>query len=139
MFEKIIIKRKKKVPTFNMASLIDMVFLLLIFFMLSTTLVQQTGIDVNKPKAVSSKLLPRKNITITVTKEGNIYLENEKLSWDTFTKKIKQKIISNPQTTVVIVSDLDQKLGLIVDIMDEAKKNGAERLSIATSYEKWEE
>lgn len=135
--EKIIIRRKRKTPQLNMAPLIDMVFLLLIFFMLSTTFVQQTGIEINKPKAVSSKLLSRKNIIITVTKDSEIYLEKEKLDWKNFVEKLKQKI--NPNITVIIVSDLDQKLKLIVDIMDEVKKNGGEKLSIATSYEKWEE
>ncbi len=133
------IKHKRYKPEIQMAPLIDMVFLLLIFFMLTTTLSEQTGIDIKKPTAISSRLLPRKNIIVTLSKKDEIYLDGKKLLWEEFKNELKNKIISSPESTVVIAGDIDSKLGLAVDVMDEAKKYGAQKLAIATEYEKWEE
>ncbi|MFH1540537.1 MAG: biopolymer transporter ExbD [Elusimicrobiota bacterium] len=132
-------RKKRKKPEINMAPMIDMVFQLIIFFMVTTSLAQQTGIQIEKPKAVSSQLLPRKNIVITISKEGEICLEDKKLSWEEFKKNLKVKIESSPESMVVIATDLDSKVGIVVNVMDEAKRFGAQRLSIATEYEKWEE
>jgi len=133
------LKRKRKKPEIVMAPLIDMAFTLLVFFLLTTTLAHLTGIDVKNPKAVSSQLLPRKNILITVTKDREIFLEDKKMEWKEFKKALASRIASSPSDTVVINTDVDSKLGPVVDVMDEARKSGAQRISIATVYEKKEE
>ena len=133
------INRKKKAPEIVLAPMIDMVFLLLIFFMLTTTLVQNTGIEIKKPKAVSSILLPRKNIIVTVTADGSVLLEGKRLPWDAFRRELAGMITKSPDRMVVLNTDKGVLVGRIIDIMDEAKKNGAESLSIATEYETGEE
>ena len=133
------IKRKHRKPEVALAPLIDMVFILLIFFMLTTTLVQQTGVEVKKPKAVSSQLLPRKNILVTVTKEREFFLEGKQLDWESFRNALAKRIAESPGDMVIINTDADSKLGPVVDVMDEAKRYGAQRLSIATAYERWDE
>ena len=129
------IKRRRSRPEIIMAPLIDMVFLLLIFFMLTTTLVQNTGIEIKKPKAVSSKLLPRKNILVSIKRDGEILLEGRELSWVDFRRELESMISEAPERMVVINTDTDVKIGRVIDVMDEAKKNGAENLAIATEYE----
>lgn len=133
------IQIKKKNPNLELAPLIDMIFILLIFFMLTTTLVQQTGIEVKKPKAISSQLLPRRNILITITKEKDIFLEGKKMGWQEFKQALADRINKSPESMVIINTDMDSKIGIIVDVMDEAKKSGARKLSIATVYERWDE
>lgn len=133
-----IFKKIKNSPIINMAPLIDMVFLLLIFFMVTTNLTQQTGIEIKKPKAVNSKLLPRKNIIISVGKDEEIYIEENKITMESISDKVQELLLKEPDSIVIIMADIETKMGLAVDIMDECKKTGIQRLAIATSYEKWD-
>ena len=128
-------KRKRKRPELTIAPLIDIVFLLLIFFVVTTTFSQETGVVVEKPKAVKSDLIPKENLIIAVTREGQIYMEKENLSLKEVRAKVRKRLAKYPATTVIIMPDKETLTGILVDVLDECKIAGATKLSIATKVE----
>lgn len=128
-------KRKRKRPELSIAPLIDIVFLLLIFFVVTTTFSQETGVVVEKPKATKSDLIPRENLILAVTREGQIYMEKENLSLKELRVRVRKRLAINPATTVIIMPDKETLTGALVDVLDECKIAGATKLSIATRVE----
>ena len=128
-------KRKRKRPELTIAPLIDIVFLLLIFFVVTTAFSQETGVVVEKPKATKSDLIPKENLIIAVTREGQIYIEKENLSLKEVRAKVRKRLAINPATTVIIMPDKETLTGALVDVLDECKIAGATKLSIATKVE----
>lgn len=119
----------------NMTPLIDVVFLLLIFFMVSTTFVYTNSLKVNLPKAKGESVETKKNINIVITKQGVITIDGEQVSKLTFSAKLKELYNKNPNATVIIQADRDSRHGDVVFVMDESKKAGYDRFAIAAEEE----
>jgi len=129
-------ERRKKVSTqLNIAPLIDVVFLLLIFFMLSSHFVTQPGIKITLPTAVTAKLHPEEDIIIFITKDNVLYLNNEKVIVDNLLDKLSLKLREAKKKSVIIKADEKIDLGLAVKVMDIAKQAEAEGLVISTKVE----
>ena len=120
----------------DMTPLIDVVFLLLIFFMLSTSLSVSPGIKVDLPKS-SAEEVRKKKVTLRVAIEpsGRIYLEGKKLSLADLRKKFAAVGKKNSDALVVIEADRKVYHGLVVKVMDAAKISGLNKLAIATQPE----
>jgi len=119
----------------NMTPLIDVVFLLLIFFMVSTTFVYTNSLKVNLPKAKGESVETKKNINIVITKQGVITIDGQQVSKLTFGAKLKELYNKNPNATVIIQADKDSRHGDVVFVMDESKKAGYDRFAIAAEEE----
>lgn len=128
-------KRERRIPEITIAPLIDVVFLLLIFFVVTTTFTQETGVIVEKPKAVKSDIIPKENLIIALTKEGKIYMEKEDLSLKGLRERVRRRLFMYPEATIIIMADRDVSTGRLVDVLDECKIAGATKLSIATKVE----
>ena len=128
--------RRKKVGThLNIAPLIDVVFLLLIFFMLSSHFVTQPGIKITLPSATTAKPYPEEDIIISITKDNNLYLNEGEVTLDNLLDKLRIKIGKAEKKTVIIKADEKIDLGLAVKVMDIAKQAEAEGLVISTKIE----
>ena len=128
--------KHKPMSVFNFISLADIVLLLLIYFLLTSTYVVQKGIRVRLPKSVTSeKTTVSKQITITVTKSGAIFLNNKPVLLKDLSPKIKQLLEINPKQIIVLRADASIPLEQAVKVLDEAKKAGGEKLLIATYRE----
>jgi len=124
---------EKKVNTqLNIAPLIDVVFLLLIFFMLSSHFVTQPGIKITLPTAQTAKLHSEEDIIIFITKDNHLYLNNEEVMIDTLLDKLRSKIREVEKKSVIIKADEKIDLGLAVKVMDIARQAEAEGLVIST-------
>ena len=129
-------KGRKKIHThLNIAPLIDIVFLLLIFFMLSSHFVTQPGIKITLPKAVTAKLHPEEGIVIYISEDNAIYLNEEIVPLDTLLNELKIRIEQAGEKTVIIQADEKINLGLAVKVMDIAKQAEVEGLVISTKIE----
>ena len=121
-------------PEVNLTPLIDVVFLLLIFFMLSTSLSVNPGIKIDLPKA-SAEQVKKKKTTLRVAIEagGRIYLEGKKLSLVQLREKF-QVVGKEQGDEALVVIEADKKVyhGLVVKVMDAAKSAGLNKLAIAT-------
>jgi biopolymer transport protein ExbD len=117
----------------DIAPLIDVVFQLLIFFMLTSSFVMQPGIKVNLPKAVTSEVVKRETIEIVVSRENVTYLNGRVVT----SKEIKAifKLAAKRQQSILIKSDRRASLGRVVEIWDMARDLGISQISIATDQE----
>lgn len=124
-------------PEINLTSLIDVVFLLLIFFMVSTTFERQTLLKVDLPQAATSESAPvPERVELIVTADGRVFLDEQLLA-DTRRATIKAALAEvfprENETVLVIRADSEASHGLVVRAMDAASEQGIERLSIATT------
>ena len=127
---------RKRIHThLNIAPLVDVVFLLLIFFMLSSHFVAQPGIKLTLPTAITAKLHPEEEIIIFITKDNNLYLNEEQITFENLLDKLSIKVAEAKKKTVVIKADEKIDLGLAVKVMDIAKQAEAEGLVISTKME----
>jgi len=117
----------------NMAPLIDMVFLLLIFFMVTTSFVKETGIDVHRPTAATATLKNKGNILLGVSEAGGIFFEKKAIDIRSVRAHIERSLAENPEGAVVIVADRKSDTGVVVKVMDQCRLAGATRVSIAAA------
>ncbi len=117
----------------DIAPLIDVVFQLLIFFMLTSSFIMQPGIKINLPKAVTSEVIKQGNIEILVTGESVIYLNGKIVTLEELKKIFKQA--SKRDQTILIKSDRRASLGRVVEIWDLARDMGITQVNIATNQD----
>ena len=114
--------RNKVTPEFNMSSMTDIVFLLLIFFMIASTLVSAEAIDLLLPKS-SSKTTQTKSISVSVDKDVNYYIDMKKVGKDNLEAELLAKLGPQEESVITIRSDQDVEMKHVVFIMDIANKN----------------
>ena len=117
----------------DIAPLIDVVFLLLIFFMLTSSFVVQPGIKVRLPRAVTSEVIKTENIEILVTGENVIYLFSRVVTPDELRAFFKQT--AKREQTILIKADRHASLGRVVEVWDMARDLGIQQINIATNQE----
>ncbi len=110
----------------------DTVFLLLIFFMLSTSFVIQPGIQVRLPKAVTSEIQLKKDLILTITAENILFLNEELVTLDKLGEALQAAFAQRKDRILIIKADQEVRHGMVVQAMDIAKQSGADRLAIAT-------
>ena len=125
----------KSVRTFeiNLTPLIDVIFLLLIFFMLSSNFTQPTAINVRLPKAVTSDIVRDENLMIVVTSENIIYLNEKVITLDELKDVLSKG--AGAKRPVLIKADRRASVGRIVDVWDLGRSLGIERINVATDQE----
>lgn len=117
----------------DIAPLIDIVFQLLIFFMLTSSFVMQPGIRVNLPKAVTSEVVKYENIEIMVTGENVTYFNGKVVTTQELKNLLKQ--VAKRNQTILIKADRHASLGRVVEIWDMARDLGITQINIATNQE----
>ncbi len=128
--------RKKIKDTLNITPLIDIVFLLLIFFMLSSHFVTQPGLKITLPTAVTAKLHSEEDIIVFITEDNKLILNGKEVVLDKLRAELEIKLDKAGKKTVVIKADAKVDLGLAVKVMDRAKQAKAEGLVISTKVPK---
>lgn len=117
----------------NMGPLIDMVFLLLIFFVVTTSFVKEAGIDVQKSTAATAEVKERGNIMIGLTAEGEVYMEGKKVDVRAIRPLIERALAEDPESAVVIIADKQSETGAVVKVMDQCRLAGAKDVSLAAN------
>ena len=125
----------RKEVDINMSPLIDLVFLLLIFFMVTTSFVRETGIDVQRPSASTATITENGNILVAVSSEGTIHFDGRKIDIRSLRSHITRALSENPEGSVVIVADKVSYTGKVIQVMDQCRLAGAKRVSVAASRE----
>ena len=129
--------KKSEEPRVDLTPMVDVVFLLLIFFMISTTFVETPGLSIKLPES-SAETVDRepKEIKIYLSKEGDIFHKDQKISLPDFKKVLAEKGDEAAQTTFMLLADKDAKHGKVVALMDLARDSGYLKLAIATEQKK---
>jgi biopolymer transport protein ExbD len=115
----------------DISPLIDVVFILLIFFIVTTTFVEEPGVEVDKPRAVSAEMLQKQSILIAVTAEGNVVYGGREIG-ASGVQSIVKRIYRNEEIPVIIEADREAPSGLVIRVVGEAKRGGANLVSVAT-------
>ena len=118
----------------NISPLIDMVFILLIFFIVTTVFVKEPGIEVTKPYAINSEDLPKNVILLAVTPEGGVYYGGSDIGLGGVRLQVSRLLRENEDYPVIIQADQASKSGTIVRIIDECKLARAKKIYISTKH-----
>ncbi len=114
----------------NMSPLIDCVFLLLIFFIVTTVFVEETGVDIQKPQAVSVSDLEKHSLLIALTPDGRIVYGGREVDLNSVRGIVAQQLREH-EAPVIIMADQKSFTGQLVALMDECKLGGATHVSVA--------
>lgn len=125
-------KRETKEVEVNVTNMIDVIFVLLIFFILSTTFTKETGIDITKPTAESAGQLDKQYVLVGVTRDGTIHLNERQVDLAMLQAILKQEVMRDPEKSVVISADRGANMGVVVDIMDECNLANVKKVSVST-------
>jgi biopolymer transport protein ExbD len=115
----------------DIAPLIDVIFLLLIFFMLTSSFIFQPGIKINLPRAVTSEVIQEENLIITVSAENLIYLNNQAITLKQLKSHLQKAAAKNKP--LLIKADRKASLGRVVQIWDFCREVGLTQINIATN------
>jgi biopolymer transport protein ExbD len=120
----------------NLAPLIDMVFQLIIFFMLSSSFIMQPGIKIKLPKAETTETIKEREIFVDISENGTIFYNGKAVSLVKLKSIFEEEIKNNGNEIILVIKgDKDTKHGIVVSVMDLARKCGIERIAIATMPE----
>lgn len=131
-----ILKRKRLEANIDITPMIDVTFMVVIFFMLTSTFVLQPGIEIRLPTAVTRDLKEAKELIITVTKNGELYLNRERVTPVSLYHRLDRAFRNHD--LIIIMADRDVKHHYVIEAMDIAKQAGIKKIAIATEVKEAE-
>jgi biopolymer transport protein ExbD len=129
-------RRERRKPEISIAPLIDMVFLLLLFSLVTASFTRETGVEVARPVAASAKYPGKENILVAVTERGTVHINERTVDLRTLRAVLERELRRRPTSAVIIVADKAAKTGVLVDVIDECRLAGAKKVSIASTIER---
>ena len=125
--------RRRDEVVLDVTPLIDIVFQLVLFFMVSTTFVTSPGIEVDLPRSSSQTILrDNDDLQVWVTEAGSVFVDNDPVDWSALNAAFIDARENNPSTLVIVKADKEVDHGQVVAVMDLARSLGLNRLAIAT-------
>ena len=115
----------------NLTPMLDVVFIMLIFFIVTASFVKEAGIDITRPPAATAERKERGNIMVAITATDQIWVDRRQVDPRALRANIERLHAENPQGSVVIQADKDSKNGLLVQVMDAARLSGVSNVSLA--------
>jgi biopolymer transport protein ExbD len=131
--------RKKKILEadeeidLNITPMLDIVFIILIFFVVSTSFVKESGVDVSRPGASSAERKERGNIMIGITADNQVWIDRRQVDIRAVRANIERLHAENPEGAVVVQADKDSRTGLLVQVIDQSRLAGVQDVSIAAA------
>ena len=115
----------------NITPMLDIVFIMLIFFIVTTSFIKETGIDPNRPEAETAYKQERGNILIAVNEAGDIWMNKRKVELGQVRQLVEQAKNESPESSVVIIADQKSSTGALIDLMDQIRLGGVANISVA--------
>jgi biopolymer transport protein ExbD len=125
------ISQQEEESEINITPMLDVVFIMLIFFIVTASFVKEAGVDVKRPGAMTAKTKGMASIFIAITEEGDIWIDRRMVDVRAVQANIERLLAENPKGSVIIQADRESKNGLLVQVMDAAKLAGVQDISIA--------
>ena len=120
----------------NLTPMLDVVFIMLIFFIVTASFVKEAGIDVNRPNAATAERKEKGNILVAISENNQIWIDRRQVDPRALRANIERMHAENPQGSVVIQADKEAKTGLLVEVMDAARMAGVMNVSLAADIVK---
>jgi len=125
-------RRTRRAAEINLINMIDMLFFLIVFFVLTSSFTSEIGVDINKPKAQSAQTLAAQPLLVGITKEGNIHVNESPVSPAALEGVLRHYIALDPDRSVVIVADRETQMSSTVAVLDACNIAGVKRVSVST-------
>ena len=123
----------KRTVNINLTPMIDMVFILLIFFIVTTSFVKETGVEVNRPTAKTAERKEQGNILVAITKNGEIWIDRRRVEAPAVRANVERLRALNPEGSVIIQADDQSQTGLLIKVIDQIRLAGIINISIAAN------
>jgi biopolymer transport protein ExbD len=117
----------------NITPLIDMVFILLIFFVVNASFVKESGVEIDRPSARSAVTQEQANIMIAVTENGEVWIDRQRVDPRSVRGHVERLHAENPEGAVVILADDKSQTGLVIEVLDQARLAGVENVAVAAT------
>ncbi|EGR0396156.1 ExbD/TolR family protein [Vibrio parahaemolyticus] len=117
----------------DMTPMLDIVFIMLIFFIVTTSFVKEAGLEVNRPTASSAQTVKKGNIMVAIGAAGDVWVDKRRIEVDAVRANIERLRAESPDGAVVIQADTEANAGVVVKVMDQIKMAGVESISIAAT------
>ncbi len=117
----------------DITPMLDVVFIMLIFFIVTATFVKEAGIDVNRPDAATAEVKEKANILVAISANDDIWINRRKVDPRAVQPNIERLFAENPQGSVVIQADKDSRNEMLVVVMDAARSAGVSNVAIAAN------
>lgn len=117
----------------DMTPMLDIVFIMLILFIVTTSFVKEAGLEVNRPTASSAQTVKKGNIMVAVGAAGDVWVDKRRIEVDAVRANIERLRAESPDGAVVIQADTEANAGVVVKVMDQIKMAGVESISIAAT------
>jgi biopolymer transport protein ExbD len=124
-------RQRRKTAELNIAPLIDMVFILLIFFLVNTSFVDEAGIEVNRPTAATATVQNQASILIAIDKSNRIFMDRREIDPRAVRANVERAVAENPEGTVVVVADKSSNTGVAIEVMDACRMAGGKNITLA--------
>jgi biopolymer transport protein ExbD len=132
------LRRREQKPietAIDLTPMIDMTFILLIFFMVSTTFVKDMKIEINRPGAKTQTVASTKAVRVYINKTGEVFLEGEPVRVWALQGRVRDLLKGSTGKSVLVVTDEVVPSGRLVEVVDQARLSGAEDVGVATTVE----
>lgn len=127
------IRKETEEQPVDLTPMLDVVFIMLIFFIVTTSFVKETGVDINRPTAATAEKKSKGNILIAIKPSGEIWLDKRPVDIRAVRANIQRLKAKFPQSSVIIQADTDARTGVLVRVMDQVRLAGVQNISIAAS------
>lgn len=115
----------------DISPLMDCVFILLIFFIVTTSFVKEAGVDVQRPTAQTAVTKDKTNLVVGVTKQGQVWIENRAVDVRSVRSYMERFLAETPEGSVVIAADKKSHTGVVVQVLDACRVAGVQNISVA--------
>ncbi len=123
--------RKQDETGIDLTPMMDIVFIMLIFFIVTTSFVKETGVDINRPNADTAERDEKGNILVAITASNEIWIDKRRVDLKAVRANIERLKIEYPEGSVIIQADKESRSGLLVEAMDQIRLAGVQNISIA--------
>ncbi|MDH3362359.1 MAG: biopolymer transporter ExbD [Gammaproteobacteria bacterium] len=124
-------RSREEAMDINITPMLDIVFIMLIFFIVTTSFVKETGIDPKRPVAETAAAKPAGNILIGIDTEGQIWMNNRRIEITQVRQLVEDAVVENPESSAVLISDEVAPTGILIDIMDQVRLAGVTNISVS--------
>ncbi|MDP3302202.1 MAG: biopolymer transporter ExbD [Sulfuricurvum sp.] len=128
-------RKQHDADNLNLTPLIDVLFVLLIFFMVTTTFVKDMKVDIDRPAAASAAVADVKVIRVYIDSSNEIYIDNQPIKLWAIQSKLRDLLRTSAEKSILVVSDSKIPVNSLIDVVDECRMSGAKEVAVSTTKE----
>lgn len=117
----------------DMTPMLDIVFIMLIFFIVTTSFVKEAGVDVKRPDASTAQRQEASSIYVAVTADGEVWVDRQQVDLRALRSRVERLRLENPEAAAVVQADVDARHGLVVKVMDQLRLGGVSSIAVAAT------